>query len=92
MPDGDIFSQREWDRLAKDLALPTRQREIAGLLFQGLGDKQIASKLGIALPTVRTHMGRLFGKLGVEDRSQVLLAMFRESRKLCASVQCPLRE
>lgn len=91
MPDGEIFTQREWDSLAKEFALPPRQREIAGLLFKGLGDKQIASELGIALPTVRTHMGRLFAKLDVEDRSEVLLTFFRQSRKLCASVQCPLR-
>lgn len=89
---GEILSQREWDHLTEAFALPPRQQEIVRLLFSGFGDKQIAAKLGIALPTVRTHMGRLFAKLGANDRSEVLLTLFRESRRLCASVKCPLRE
>jgi DNA-binding NarL/FixJ family response regulator len=89
---GEILSQREWDHLAEQFALPPRQQEIVQLLFRGLGDKQMATKLGIALPTVRTHMGRLFAKLGARDRSEVLLRMFLESRRLCSTVKCPLRD
>ena len=90
--EGEILSQREWDHLAETFALPPRQQEIVQLLFTGMGDKQIATKMGIALPTVRTHMGRLFAKLSVRDRSEVLLTMFRESRRLCSTVKCPLRD
>ena len=89
---GEILSQREWERMTEVFSLPPRQQEIVKLLFSGLGDKQIASQLGIALPTVRTHMGRIFAKLGAHDRSEVLLQLFRESRKLCSSVKCPLHE
>ncbi len=62
--DGEIFSPQELGILTKELTLPPRQMEIVRLLLGGLGDKQIASRLGIALPTVRTHMGRLFAKVG----------------------------
>lgn len=89
---GTILDQREWDHLTKEFSLPPRQRDIVRLLLDGHSDKQIASELGIALPTVRTHMGRLFAKLGVQDRMEVLLRIFRESRRLCASAKCPLRD
>ena len=89
--EGDVFSQREWEHLVKKLELPPRQREIAHLLCDGLGDKQIARSLRIELPTVRTHMGRLFAKIGARGRQDVLLKLFRESRRLCSSVRCPLR-
>jgi DNA-binding NarL/FixJ family response regulator len=89
--DGEIFNQREWEYVTKELALPPRQMEIVRLLLDGLGDKQIASRLRIALPTVRTHMGRLFAKVGAQDRGEVVVRMFRESRRLCATVKCPLR-
>jgi len=59
-PSGGIFAESEWAGLLTDLSLPPRQSQIVRLLFAGCSDKQTAGKLGISVPTVRTHLRRLF--------------------------------
>jgi len=71
--------------------LSPRQDQIVALLFKGYGDKQIALELGLSLPTVRTHMTRLFGKIGVSDRCNLLIHFFKLAQTVCDSVDCPLK-
>lgn len=71
-----VLSGQEWARLTQELELTPRQAEIIGHLLLGKSDKQIAKKLGITVPTVRTHMGRLFHKLGISDRVELILHIF----------------
>lgn len=86
------FTEHIWQELSSSAELSPRQTEIVHLLFEGLADKQIASRLGIRLPTVRTHMSRLFLKLDVNDRCELLIHFFRKAKHLCGAVDCPLRK
>src|SRR5438552_2842300 len=43
--------------------LTIRERDVARLIEQGLSNKEIASRLFIALPTVKNHIHRIFEKL-----------------------------
>ncbi|WP_350333439.1 response regulator transcription factor [Coralliovum pocilloporae] len=52
--------------------MPERQRQILTLLAEGKSNKQIASDLGIALPTVKNHLSTLFRKYGVSNRVGLL--------------------
>src|SRR5207302_9839421 len=52
--------------------LTNREREILGLLAEGLGNKQIAARLGISTHTVKTHLELLFDKLGVSSRAEAV--------------------
>ena len=52
--------------------LSNREREILGLLADGLGNKQIAARLGISTNTVKTHLELLFEKLGVSSRAEAV--------------------
>jgi two-component system nitrate/nitrite response regulator NarL len=54
-----------------------RQREILELLCQGLSNKEIALRLGIADTTVKTHVSAIFIGLGVVNRTQAVLAARR---------------
>ena len=87
-----IFTKGEWHQLAEKLALPLRQAQIARCILSGLSDKQIAKKVGISIPTVRTHLGRLFAKLGVADRTELALSLFGRFRAGCRQVNCPRRQ
>ncbi|MFA5291592.1 MAG: helix-turn-helix transcriptional regulator [Phycisphaerae bacterium] len=82
--DMQIFDEKEWEKLVEELSLPPRQSQIIQHLFQGKSDKQIAQDMGIALPTVRTHLGRLFEKFNTQDRSELILYIinyFRHGRE-----------
>ncbi len=80
-----IFTEEEWKYLVNELSLSPRQSEVVSCLLSGNSDKQIARKLKISLPTVRTHMTRLFLKYNVQDRSELILYVFGEFRKNCDS-------
>lgn len=51
--------------------LTAREREVAGLITQGLSNKEIARRLAIALHTVKTHVRKVLSKLAVNSRLEV---------------------
>lgn len=46
-----------------------RERQVLQLVSRGLSNTDIAAELGIKIPTVRTHVGSIFRKLEVRDRT-----------------------
>ena len=52
-------------------ALSPREAQVMHCVCQGMTDKEIARALAIALPSVRTYVQRLFGKLGVHRRAGI---------------------
>jgi DNA-binding NarL/FixJ family response regulator len=57
--------------------LTRREREVLALIAAGRSNKRIAFELGIAEKTVKTHVGHVFAKLGVTDRTQAALMAVR---------------
>lgn len=56
--------------------LTTREREVLGLMTNGLSNIQIAEALDLGEGTVRNHVSSILSKLGVGDRTKaVLLAL-----------------
>jgi LuxR family maltose regulon positive regulatory protein len=55
-------------RLAE--ALNKREREVLHLICEGCSNREIAENLTVSLNTVKTHVSRIFGKLGVTNRTQ----------------------
>ena len=64
---------------AAELKLSARELEIARMIADDFSDKEIAWRLGVEISTVRTHLKRIFAKLGVRRRGSVarLLQMQR---------------
>jgi DNA-binding NarL/FixJ family response regulator len=54
-------------------SLTPREREVLALVRSGLANKQIARRLGISERTVKAHLTSVFGRLGVQDRTQAAL-------------------
>jgi DNA-binding NarL/FixJ family response regulator len=53
--------------------LTDREREVLGLIAEGLPNAEIAEKLVISMKTVRNHVSNIFSKLQVADRAQAAI-------------------
>jgi DNA-binding NarL/FixJ family response regulator len=58
-------------------SLTARELEILSLLAEGMGNRSIAARLGISEHTVKSHLGSLFGKLGVSSRAEAVASAAR---------------
>lgn len=57
--------------------LSDRQREVLQGLCDGLANKEVATRLGIAEKTVKVHVSAIFDKLGVTNRTQATMVARR---------------
>ena len=86
MQDASWFSQTLIEKLANarhgksagaDRAalsdLTTRERDVLGLVCEGLPDKEIADRLALSVNTVRNHVSAFYAKLEVHSRSEAML-------------------
>ena len=53
--------------------LSDRERQVLRLASQGMANKQIARALGIAERTVKVHLGNVFRRIGVSDRTSAAM-------------------
>jgi DNA-binding NarL/FixJ family response regulator len=57
--------------------LSKREREILQKVADGATTRQVATELGISPHTVKTHLERIFEKLGANDRAQAVAIAIR---------------
>lgn len=69
------------ERALASLGISPREVEVLDLLAQGAANKVIARALEISPNTVKTHVARLFEKLGASNRTEAI-AKARELRLL----------
>ena len=59
-------------------ALTRRELSVLRLVAHGLGNKEIASELGISTHTVKYHLASLLAKLGVHTRTEAVTIGLRK--------------
>ncbi|NOU06666.1 MAG: response regulator transcription factor, partial [Hyphomicrobiaceae bacterium] len=55
--------------------LTPQQLRVLGMLGEGLLNKQIAYKLNVSEATVKAHVSAILQKLGVDSRTQAVIAI-----------------
>jgi DNA-binding NarL/FixJ family response regulator len=58
--------------------LTSRERDILGLLVEGLSDREIAGRLSLSHRTVSNHVGRILAKLDAPTRTAATVVALRE--------------
>ncbi len=70
------------DRTESDLGLSARQLDVLRLLVDGRPNKDICRVLNLTESTVKTHLAAIFRKLGVNNRTQAVVAVARRGVRL----------
>lgn len=58
--------------------LSTREREVLQGIARGLSNQELSEQLFIASNTVKTHIKRVFAKIGARDRAQAVVIAYEE--------------
>src|SRR5262249_19888908 len=76
-PDVDLEAAADAetaDLMARLTSLTPQQVRVLMMLSEGLLNKQIAYELGVSEATVKAHVSAILQKLGVESRTQAVIA------------------
>lgn len=73
LPDVAASPQRDELAFAQVSSLTERELDVARAVARGLSNSEIAGSLFLSVPTVKTHLSRVFDKLAVDNRVQVAL-------------------
>ena len=77
-----VFGPTEWHSLATALGLSPRECGIVRSVFDGASEKDAAGQLGLSPHTVHTYLWRIYRKLHVQSRAELLVRVFAEFRAL----------
>jgi DNA-binding CsgD family transcriptional regulator len=63
--------------LCAEYGLTAREMDVVEIALTGVGNKVLSRHLGISLPTLRTHLQRIFAKLGVRSNAELISRLVR---------------
>ena len=61
--------------------LTDREKDVIEYLCEGLTNSEISKLLDVSINTVKVHVSSIIQKLGVEDRTQVVVKAFKQFQK-----------
>lgn len=77
VPGRMVLRVDDWKQIRLSLRLSTRELEITQHVFDDNKTESIARDLGISVHTVNTYLQRLYSKLDVRSRAQLVLRVFK---------------
>jgi DNA-binding NarL/FixJ family response regulator len=87
LPQGPfgLLTVDDWTSISSRLHLSTREAQIARLILDGMGEPEIGAQLHIAQRTVHAHAERLYRKLQIHSRHQLVTRLFATYLELRAT-------
>ena len=85
-----LFGQDVWFYIAQRLSLSERELQIAQDVFDAKHESVIAQELGISPHTVHTHLERLYHKLRVNSRVELVVRLAECHLQLCQEPESPV--
>ena len=70
---GEPVGEHVLTEATSTVTLTEREREVLALIARGFTNRRIADELYLSLDTVKTHVRKLFRKLGVDNRTQAAM-------------------
>jgi DNA-binding NarL/FixJ family response regulator len=70
------FSRDEWKHIRKCYRFSERKMQILKLLLEGLENDKIAKILKVRYNTVKAHFGKIYQRVGVENKVQLVIQLF----------------
>jgi NarL family two-component system response regulator LiaR len=72
LPSGPAVGFVLDEKRREGLGITRREMEVLELIAQGMSNQEIAAKLFVSENTVKTHLSRVFDKLGAKRRTQAV--------------------
>ena len=85
-----FINEEAWELLAGDLHLSGREQQIVRHIFDDKKEGDIAAELGISPHTIHTHLDRLYHKLGVNSRVELVVRIMNRFIELTSQPDSPL--
>jgi RNA polymerase sigma factor (sigma-70 family) len=60
--------------------LTDREQQIVSLVCTGMGNKTIAHRLGVTEGTVKSHLNKIYRKLGIRNRTALIISIANDTK------------
>ena len=71
-----FLAEEDWKQIVAFLALSPWESEVAKLLLTGTNERDVGAELSISAHTVHTHVERLYRKLAIGSRCELIARLF----------------
>jgi DNA-binding CsgD family transcriptional regulator len=72
-PQVRIMNDNQWLFVRKSFRMSPREMDVAKLVCSGLSNEEIASRMGIKIATVKTHLRNVYRRIRVQRKLDMLL-------------------
>jgi DNA-binding CsgD family transcriptional regulator len=80
-PQVRIMDDSQWLFVRKSFRISPREMDVAKLVCSGFSNEEIASRLGIKITTVKTHLRNVYRRIRVQRKLDMLLMFLDHGSK-----------
>jgi DNA-binding CsgD family transcriptional regulator len=84
-PQVHIMNDNQWLFVRKRFRMSPRELDVAKLVCTGFSNEEIASRMGIKVATVKTHLRNVYRRIRVQRKLDMLLTFLGEGAKYATS-------